>query len=83
MKTRTMLSLVALLAGPASAQLFAPNAEGVERTARDVAAMVDALRNAFATGADLERRAGPHCRWCPLLDDCSEGAAAVAILSPG
>ena len=62
---------------------IAPTAEGVERTARDVAAMVDALRNAFATGEDLERRAGPHCRWCPLLDDCSEGAAAVAILSPG
>ena len=59
---------------------IAPTVKGAERTAHEVASMVDALRDAFATGDDLERRAGPHCRWCPLLEDCTEGAAAVAIL---
>jgi len=60
---------------------IAPTIEGAEVTAHEVASMVDALRDAFATGDDLERRAGPHCRWCPLLEDCTEGAAAVALLS--
>lgn len=59
---------------------IAPTVEGAEQTAHEVARMVDALRDAFATGDDLERRAGPHCRWCPLLEECTEGAAAVAIL---
>ena len=58
-----------------------PTVENAERTAHDVAEMVDAFRAAFATGEDLERRAGPHCRWCPLLDTCAEGAAAVEILT--
>jgi len=57
-----------------------PTVEGVEHTAQQVASMVDALRDAFATGNDLERRAGPHCRWCPLLEECTEGAAAISIL---
>ena len=59
-----------------------PTVDDAERTAQGVADMVDALRAAFATGDDLERRAGPHCRWCPLLDDCTEGAAAVTVLEP-
>jgi hypothetical protein len=57
-----------------------PTTEDAEQTAREVADMVNVLREVFATGDDLERRAGPHCRWCPLLEECTEGAAAVAIL---
>jgi hypothetical protein len=57
-----------------------PTVDRAEQTAREVAAMVDTLRAAFATGDDLERRAGPHCRWCPLLEECAEGAAAMQIL---
>ena len=57
-----------------------PTVDQAEGTAREIADMVDTLRTAFATGEDLDRRAGPHCRWCPLLEDCPEGAAAVAIL---
>lgn len=57
-----------------------PNINKAEQTAREVAEMVDALRAAFATGEDLERRAGPHCRWCPLLEGCTEGSAAMQIL---
>ena len=57
-----------------------PTAAGLEVIERDVAAMVTDLRSAMAAGAELERVAGPYCRWCPLLDDCSEGAAAVTLL---
>lgn len=56
-----------------------PSVESAERTAAAVSAMVGELRGAFAARFDLERRAGPHCRWCPLLETCSEGAAATAI----
>ena len=59
---------------------FEPSVDQAEQTAREVAEMVDTLRAAFATGDDLERRAGPHCRWCPLLDECPEGSAAIEIL---
>jgi hypothetical protein len=57
-----------------------PNINQAEQTAREVGKMVDTLRAAFAAGEDLERRAGPHCRWCPLLEACAEGAAAIEIL---
>jgi RecB family exonuclease len=57
-----------------------PTVDQADRTAREIAEMVDTLRAAFATGEDLERRAGPHCRWCPLLGECAEGAAAIEIL---
>jgi hypothetical protein len=57
-----------------------PTVDQAEETAREVAAMVDTLRTAFTTGNDLERRAGPHCRWCPLLEGCTEGSAAMQVL---
>ncbi|MEN8233579.1 MAG: PD-(D/E)XK nuclease family protein [Actinomycetota bacterium] len=57
-----------------------PTPEQAETTAREVASMVEDLRGALGTGDDLERRAGPHCRWCPLLSNCGEGSTAVALL---
>jgi len=51
---------------------------GVEETARRVADLVTALRAAFDAGDDLERRGGPWCAFCPLLDGCAEGSAATA-----
>jgi predicted RecB family nuclease len=57
-----------------------PTLESIEQTADDVADMVTALRGATDSGSDLERRAGPYCNWCPLLDDCDEGTSAVALL---
>ena len=57
-----------------------PTPEGVENTALEVGSMVDTLRSAIAAGNDVERRAGPRCRWCPLLESCTEGTAAVGIL---
>lgn len=55
----------------------APSVEDVEATAREVAAMVTTLRAAWHSGKPVERRGGPWCRYCPILDDCSEGRAAV------
>jgi hypothetical protein len=57
-----------------------PTAERSEVVAQEVASMIEMLRAAFQSGDDIERRAGPHCRWCPLLDGCTEGTTAVAIL---
>ena len=58
-----------------------PSRSGVEATAARVAAAIDALRRGWDSGESLQRRAGPWCRWCPLLDDCSEGRAATDVLS--
>jgi RecB family exonuclease len=57
-----------------------PTPESVDRTTHDVAEMVTTLRAAVESGSDLERLAGPYCRWCPLLEDCDEGASALALL---
>ncbi|MFQ5948576.1 MAG: PD-(D/E)XK nuclease family protein [Acidimicrobiia bacterium] len=57
-----------------------PTRAGVGETARRVAQMVDRLREAWASGPDLPRHAGPWCRWCPLLEECEEGRAATALL---
>lgn len=58
-----------------------PSTPGIARTAQEVGRMVDALRSALDTGTDVNRRAGPHCRWCPLLASCTEGSAAVHVLT--
>jgi len=57
-----------------------PTEESVRATLDDVGTMIEALRFAMETGTDLERQAGPHCQWCPLLDDCSEGRSALSLL---
>jgi predicted RecB family nuclease len=57
-----------------------PTTEDVASTAAAVEEMVRVLREARRTGQDLDRTAGPHCRWCPLLEDCAEGLAARGIL---
>lgn len=57
-----------------------PTRERAESTAREVVSMIEKLRIALRSGRDAERRPGPHCRWCPLLEGCSEGTSAVEIL---
>ena len=57
-----------------------PTQTSIDQTTHDVADMITALRTASNSGDDLERRAGPYCSWCPLLDDCDEGASAVSLL---
>ena len=58
-----------------------PTRSEAEATVRRVAELISALRVAFAAGNDLERRGGAWCRYCPLLEECDEGAAAVAVFS--
>jgi len=53
-----------------------PTAAGVQATALRVARVVTELRTTWTEGGSFERVAGPWCRWCPLLDECSEGQAA-------
>jgi len=56
-----------------------PTVERATGTAIAVAEMVNTLRRALRDESELERRGGPYCRWCPLLDTCAEGNAATAI----
>lgn len=57
-----------------------PSTEDVTRVASEVARLVDEVRGAWASGSGLDRRGGPWCRYCPLLDDCAEGKAAETLL---
>jgi len=57
-----------------------PSRAGVTAIAGRVGEMVNDLRSSWDDGTDLPRVAGPWCRWCPLLDECSEGQAAKALL---
>jgi hypothetical protein len=58
-----------------------PSTDDVTRVAGDVARLVEDVRRAWAAGSDLDRHGGPWCRYCPILDDCSEGKAAEALLA--
>ena len=57
-----------------------PTVAGVQAMAARVGTVVDTLRAGWHAGEDLERTAGPWCRFCPLLDGCTEGVAAQALL---
>jgi len=57
-----------------------PTQASVDRTTQEVSDMITALRRAMDSGSDLNRLAGPYCSWCPLLDDCEEGASALDLL---
>lgn len=58
-----------------------PSASDVASTAAEVSTMVDVLRSSWASGVDFDRSGGPWCRYCPILQGCSEGEATVKILS--
>lgn len=61
-----------------------PDLGEIQLVANRVGAMVDSMRAAFTAGQDqLERVGGPWCRFCPQLDSCSEGAAAVRVADSG
>jgi len=57
-----------------------PTQDDVAATEAEVADMIGTLRDAMDKRSELPRDAGPHCQWCPLLDDCDEGEAALRIL---
>lgn len=57
-----------------------PSRLDVERVASEVASLVDEMRRAWRDGERLERRAGPWCGYCPILEECEEGQSVVALL---
>ncbi len=57
-----------------------PTNEDTAGTEAQVADMITALRAAMAKRSEMPRTAGPHCRWCPLLEECGEGTAAMDML---
>jgi hypothetical protein len=58
-----------------------PSTADVERVAREVAQLANEIRTAWSESSGLEKRAGPWCRFCPILSECAEGQAAEALLS--
>jgi len=61
-----------------------PTRTVIEATAASVADLVRTVRRAFEEDRDqIGRTAGPWCRYCPLLDVCDEGAAAVRVGNAG
>lgn len=57
-----------------------PSSADVGKVASEVADLVNQMRGAWHHGSELTRRAGPWCRYCPILDECSEGQAVTALL---
>lgn len=49
--------------------------------AAEISALVTALRTSWADRGKLELTGGPWCRFCALLDGCSEGRSAVKLLA--
>ena len=56
-----------------------PDSGVVTTTAAQVAEMVGRLRSAWESGVGIERRGGPWCKYCALLDSCTEGRAATRL----
>ena len=57
-----------------------PSAADVSAVATEIAGMVDVIRAAWGSGAELARTGGPWCRHCPLLAECPEGRTATEML---
>lgn len=56
-----------------------PSTGELQLVADRVSAMVSTIRRVWDGEATSPRCGGPWCRWCPLLSECSEGRAAVAV----
>lgn len=58
-----------------------PSVTMAEAVAAELADMITSLRSAWAERREVDRRGGPWCRYCPLLDGCGEGRASIAVIS--
>jgi len=56
-----------------------PDSGIVATTAGQVADMVGRLRSAWEEDRGIERRGGPWCKFCGILDSCAEGRAATRL----
>lgn len=57
-----------------------PGTDDLRRVVSELATLIRVIRDSWSSGVVLERRAGPWCRYCPILDDCAEGKSAEALL---
>lgn len=57
-----------------------PSTADVKRVAGEVGQLVDGVRQAWIEDSELDRRGGPWCRFCPILEDCAEGKSTEALL---
>lgn len=60
-----------------------PTVEAITALAGRVSTMVATVRAGWEAGTELDRVGGPWCTYCPLLEGCTEGRAATAVLSQG
>lgn len=57
-----------------------PSAQDIAATVQEVAGLATVMRTAFGQDREqIDRFAGPWCRYCPQLDTCPEGAAAARL----
>lgn len=56
-----------------------PTVATLTQVAAQVAELVTAVRQNWASGEAAQLRGGPWCRYCPLLPDCPEGSVAFAV----
>lgn len=56
-----------------------PSPADLELVVDRIAGMVSVLRTAWSEGRPPDRRAGPWCAHCPLLEECPEGQMAAAV----
>lgn len=57
-----------------------PTTSDLQNVADEVGVLANQVRRAWRDGVNLERRAGPWCKYCPILAECDEGQAAQALL---
>ncbi len=60
--------------------LARPSLQDLSNTAAEVSRLITEVRQHWANGVPLSVRGGPWCRYCPILEGCSEGGAAMMIL---
>lgn len=58
-----------------------PTTGDVETTMGVIAEMVTTIRRALDDEAELDRQAGPWCRFCPIRDGCAQGSTAVNLMT--
>ena len=58
-----------------------PSNADIDRVAAEVAELASEMRRAWSEDSPLPKRAGPWCRFCPILSECDEGKSAEALLN--
>jgi hypothetical protein len=58
-----------------------PTSDEMNRVLSEVAELINEIRAGWKQGSELEKRGGPWCRYCPILNECEEGQTAEALLN--